>query len=174
VDLVTVIRERRSVRKWSQARVDDDLVRQLIDAARWAPSSGNRQPWYFLVVRSAEAKALLHSLLEQHAASAQAIIMVFVDVRSYGRDERKYVPYLDGAVAIENMLLRAHDLGLGACWHKFGPHEAKRDRSAYTRLVEMAQLARYFTPISALSIGFPAAQPPAPARRAVCSLYSVV
>jgi nitroreductase len=55
------LRTRRSIREFADTRVVRELIEQLIDAAAWAPSAGNRQDWLFSVVESAEVKAAMAS-----------------------------------------------------------------------------------------------------------------
>ena len=53
MDFMNLAAARRSIRQYEQKDVDDALLRELIDAARIAPSAHNRQPWRFMIVRGA-------------------------------------------------------------------------------------------------------------------------
>jgi len=71
---VEFLRKRRSVRVWADNQPDDqdlrEIARSMIDAARWAPTSGNRQPWRFMVLTDNEDKKLLRGLKEDHCLNA--------------------------------------------------------------------------------------------------------
>ena len=71
--LQRIIQRRRSIRRYTTAPIDDALLVQLLDAATWAPSAHNRQPWRFCVVTSEAAKARLSAAMgEQWRADLQA------------------------------------------------------------------------------------------------------
>jgi coenzyme F420-0:L-glutamate ligase/coenzyme F420-1:gamma-L-glutamate ligase len=64
-DLIELIRTRRSIRHYQDTNVPRDAIEQILDAAHWAPSSHNRQPWRFAVIESAETKRALASAMGQ-------------------------------------------------------------------------------------------------------------
>jgi nitroreductase len=123
MDVLEAIKGRRSVRSFkSEKNVSEKTVQELIDAARWAPSAGNIQPWEFIIVRKPEIKkrlseaALNQSFLEQ----APVVIVVCADENrsseGYGQRGRTLYCLQDTAAAIQNIHLTAHSLGLGTCW----------------------------------------------------------
>lgn len=92
-----------------------------MEAARWAPSAGNLQPWMFLVVRSSAVKEQLAAAAFNQRFVAQAPVVIAVVALAavaapYGRRGRELYMIQDTAAAIQNMLLAAHALGLGTCW----------------------------------------------------------
>jgi Nitroreductase len=110
-----VILTRRSIRKFTQDPVTETQVAALLTAAMAAPSAGNQQPWQFVVVRE---KAMLEAVarLNPYAAMAPKApvgILVCGDTRA-----EKYAGYwvIDCAAAVQNLLLAAHEMGLGAVW----------------------------------------------------------
>ncbi len=117
VSLLSALRERRSSRALSDDPVEDDLIVELIEAARWAPSSGNLQPWRFLIVRKPERLKLLHEALARgNAWMKKAPILVVVCANptdDHIRDEKPYYLF-DCGLAVENLILRATSLGLVA------------------------------------------------------------
>lgn len=110
-----VILSRRSIRKFTPAEVTEAQVTALLSAAMAAPSAGNQQPWQFVVVRDkATLEAVAH--LNPNAAMAPKApvgILVCGDTRV-----EKYPGYwvIDCAAAVQNLLLTAHAMGLGAVW----------------------------------------------------------
>ncbi len=85
------IKIRRSIRKFAPDDVSEDLVNQMLEAARLAPSASNRQPWRFLVVRDREIrrKLSLICLRQQFIEEAPVVIVCFGDFERYSDTARK-------------------------------------------------------------------------------------
>ncbi len=119
-DLLDIIKTRRSVRNWTDEEVSIDEFKLMIDAARWAPSSCNRQPWHFFITKDEDKIHLLYKARGQKTIKdAPYCILVLMNKEAYQYDRSDMVDYymhLDAAAAIQNLLLMAHSLGLGACW----------------------------------------------------------
>jgi nitroreductase len=115
MELFDAIRSRRSVRQFLPEAVPTELLEAVVEAARWAPSGLNNQPWRFHIVQSREIlEGLGRCTRYGHVLrSARAAIAVFLDREaSYHREKD-----CQGVGAcLQNMLLAAHGLGLGACW----------------------------------------------------------
>lgn len=146
--VLDTIRSRRSIRRYTDDAVPRPLVETLLQAALWAPSAHNRQPWRFIViethtVKDALARAMgarLRHDLEADAVpeeviardvnrsyeritSAPVVVVLFMtlnDMDSYPdakRAQNEFVMATQSvAMAGQNLLLAAHDAGLGACW----------------------------------------------------------
>lgn len=136
MDVIDAIHQRRSVRDYAGDAVDEGVVREIIDAATWAPSAINQQPWFFTVVReqttldhiSSQAKAHLLSTPADAAPAHlrdmlrnpdfqifyHAPVPILISARTAG-------PWMieDCALAAENLMLAAHAAGLGSCWIGF-------------------------------------------------------
>lgn len=133
LDVFEAIKSRRSVRVFTREGVSEEEVEKLIDAARWAPSAGNIQPWEFIVVRKPEIKrrlsvAALHQLFIEEAP---VVIVVCANQmrsgRGYGARGVNLYCLQDTAAATQNMLLTACALGLATCWvGAFREEEAKK------------------------------------------------
>ena len=144
-----VIEERRTVRRYTDAPVPEEDVRRILDAARYAPSSGNEQPWKFLVVRDRKrinelrdvavrttldyCRTKLGMCAEQveeqqktqteyvtGCLSAPVLVAILVD------KEAKWASYSrhDGALAAANLMLAARALGYGTIYGTDGVPEA--------------------------------------------------
>lgn len=116
------IKKRASIRRYLEKGVPAELVDKVLEAARWAPSEGNVQPWEFVVVRDLELKKQLVKAAYHQSwmLSAPVFIIVCTNMRAakaiYGeRGEKLYAIQSIGA-AIQNILLAAEALGLGTCW----------------------------------------------------------
>lgn len=115
METVEAIRTRRCVREFTGEPVGEDELDGMLEAARWAPSGLNNQPWRFMKIRDRSLISGLSELTKYRGlvAGAQAILAVFLD----HADMYDRVKDLQSAgAAIQNMLLAAHDMGLGACW----------------------------------------------------------
>jgi nitroreductase len=135
MDVLEAIKTRRSIRRQKPDAIDDETLEKILDAARWAPSWHNSQCWRFIVVRDSSIKEKLidtlyemkreETLVDNPAAKAvrQAPILIVAcaEMGKSGRDpgETAYRTdkgdwyMFDVALAVENMVLAAHALGLG-------------------------------------------------------------
>ena len=127
MDIFEAIRQRRSIRSYTTEEVTEEEIKVLLEAAIRAPSACNRQTWRFVIVRKQEAIEILYraaSFSTQHQTfvkKAPVIIVVCADLRPYKRtpyQERGENLFVlqETAAAIQNLLLAACALNLGACW----------------------------------------------------------
>ena len=157
MDVLEAIKGRRSVRSFEgEKNVPEETVEELIDAALWAPSAGNIQPWEFIIVRNPEIKkkladaAFSQSFLEE----APVVIVVCADENrsseGYGQRGRTLYCLQDTAAAIQNIHLTAHSLGLGTCWvGAFKEEEA-------SKILKIPQGIR---PVALIPVGYPSKFP---------------
>jgi len=143
---------RRSVRAYSSAEVSDEAVKTLLEAAMAAPSAVAKDPWRFVVIRNRRTLAQIAAALPsgQMLAGAALGIAVCGDLEAAHDRQLSYL-LQDCSAAIENLLLCAHILGLGACWLGVHPRE---DR--VQRLKEILGLPASVIPVACVSIGHPA------------------
>lgn len=122
MDVFEAIKNRRSIRAFEAEEVSEEQVEMLIDAARYAPSAGNIQPWEFVIVRDPQIKQQLSTAALNQAFIEEAPVVIVVcanEARSnqgYGSRGVNLYCIQGTAAAIQNMLLAAHALGLGTCW----------------------------------------------------------
>ena len=144
-----IYEERKSIRKYKAEEVPEDLLREILECGRLAPSAKNRQPWKFLVARG-ETKEKICSLMEEGIAKQkksrmmpekfkkglasaentlrimrEAPVLVLV-MNTHSKDPYKPVMFgkrvseihdsLSIGAAVENMCLRAQELGIGSLW----------------------------------------------------------
>jgi len=156
--------KRRSVRAYTSEEVSEEEVEKLIEAARWAPSAGNIQPWEFVIVKNAETKRKLAdaALNQTFIEEAPVVIVVCANVErsSWGYGSRGANLYClqDTAAAIENMLLVACALGLSTCW--VGAfHEDE--------VAKVINTPRGVRPVAIVPVGRGAEKPRAPRKRSL-------
>jgi len=154
LELQEAIRERRSVRKWLEKKIPEKTINQLIDAASWAPSSCNRQAVKILAVQEKEGREFLGRITNGgvgFAHKAPLLLLFMADSRVYSLPVERHTPHLDCAAAIQNLLLKAHELGLGAVWLNWCLNQ-KSEAETYKRF----KIPAYFTICSLVAAGYPA------------------
>jgi len=115
---VDAIRKRRSVRKYEDREVADEMLTQVLEAARCAPSWKNQQTCQFLVVTDAEKRQEIADILEGNPASkgiaqAPVLIVVCADPALSGVENGKEYYMVDVGIVMDHIMLEAADLGLG-------------------------------------------------------------
>ncbi len=151
-DKLDFIFGRRSIRAYTRDVVSDEAVQTLLEAAMAAPSSAACDPWRFVVVKNREMLATIKSELPygQMLGSAALAIVVCGDLKAAHDKQLSYL-LQDCSAAIENLLLCAYVLGLGACWLGVHPGE-QRIKS----LREILRLQESAIPVACIAIGYPA------------------
>lgn len=142
--------KRRSVKQFTGDAVSDADVDQIIRAGMQAPSAVNRQPWEFVVVRD---RTMLQTLSERHptgkmCAKASAVVLVC------GRTDIAGSFMVDCAAAVQNMLLQATELGVGALWCGVYPHEGM-----IALMRELFAVPDHVMPFALVPMGGPAVHP---------------
>ncbi len=165
------IKTRRSVRSFLPEDIPDRVIASVLEAAIWAPTAGNAQPWYFYVLRDTYLKGKLAetALSQTFIAQAPVVIIVCADLEraqsSYGKRGLDLYCLQDTAAAVQNMLLWVHALGLGACW------VGAFDERAASDLLDIPQQHR---PVAMVPIGRPGTIPRNPGRRPLHQVYSEI
>lgn len=141
---------RRSIRKYTDKAVPEELVEQVLRAGMAAPSAGNEQPWHFIVIDDRE---LLNEIPKFHPYSQMLKEAGYAIVVCGDESLQKYEGYWvqDCSAAMENMLLMAQDVGLGSVWLGVYPME---DR--VKALKELLGLPESVLPLSIMPLGYPA------------------
>lgn len=118
MSVLNVIKERGSIREYKDEPIPKNKLTEVLEAARFAQSAANRQPWEFIVVTDPAMKRKLAEAARSQGfvGEAAAIIVCLADPNR----SAKVGPFdgflIDLAIAIENMVLTAWDIGLGSCW----------------------------------------------------------
>jgi len=115
MDILEGIFTRRSIRQYTDQTVERDHLIEIINAGTWAPSGLNNQPWRFVIVCNKEVRFEMARLTKYRKIieGAPACIAVFVDKEAMYNDVKDHQAM---GACIQNMLLAAHALGLGAVW----------------------------------------------------------
>lgn len=157
--LLALLKGRRSIRRYRPDPVPEEMLAQLLEAGRWAPSASNRQPWTFIVVRDEAVRrevaqdAAYYVLRWAHAEEAPLLLVLCGDARS--KLYRRFL-HEDIGLAGSQIMLQAKALGLGTCW--LGGVDRKG-------IGAVLKLPEHLEVVGVLTVGFPAEDPPPPPRR---------
>ena len=162
MDLLDDIKKRRSIRAYKKQDLSPEAVDQLLEAARWAPSAGNVQPWEFVVVSTSHMKQNLSLAAygQKDLEEASIVIVVCADLKrteqAYGTRGKTLYCIQDTAAAIQNILLTATSLGLGTCW--IGAFKEEEVR-------KVINAPKDIRPVAMITVGYPDESPPPRHRR---------
>ena len=181
--LDTII-NRRSTRKFLAEAPAKELIEQVVEAGRYAPSGGNSQSCHFIVIKNAEVLKELKELVKAEFAKMESTEGMYKSIQNSIRLSKKgtydfiyNAPVLiivankkeygnamaDSSCALMNMMLTAEYAGLGSCWinqlHWLDENEAVR-----AKLIELG-LKEDETVCGSLSVGTPSAAKAAPLER---------
>jgi nitroreductase len=155
-----VIEKRRSIRTYKDEPIEKEKIDKLIEAARLAPTAGNRQKFKLIIVNYEEKdlkKRLAAACNEQYFVSTASNIIAGVSEPDYKWHQ------VDTAIVLEHMVLEAVELGLGTCWiGAFKEDEVKK----ILKIPEDKKV------VVLLVIGYSAESPPSKPRKDVSELVS--
>lgn len=153
---IEFLKSRRSIRKFKPEVPPLDLVLKAIDAARFAPSAKNSQPWRFLIVTDPDVKAKLSRIHPAAKALERAPIAVVVVCNI---DESPVSYMLDCSAATVYFLLAAHALGLGTVWI-----QTMRNIEEIRKTLDIPDSS---VPVAMIAVGYPDESPHPPPRKPV-------
>ena len=126
MDTMDVIWTRRSIRKYLDQPVPEELIQKLLGAAMQAPSARNQQPWQFVVIDQRAILAEIPKFMPNAAMAGSAPLAILV-CGDLDLEESEGYWVVDCSAAVQNMLLAAHALSLGAVWCGVYPREPRMD-----------------------------------------------
>ncbi len=162
--LDALIKNRRSVRKYTDRPVPDSLIEKILDSARYAPTVWNRQPWEFLVVKNPDIKKHLVEAAGNQVWMNEAPVFIIVCINmkiagaGFGERGEKLYGIQTTAMAVQNILLAAEALGLGTCW------VAEFSEQLSSTALHCTNNIR---PAAIITLGYAAEKPAAPARHSL-------
>jgi nitroreductase len=150
MNTLDAIISRRSIRQYTSQQVSDEQVATIIKAAMYAPSAVNKQPWHFIVFRD---RKTVQRILEAHPNASmlqKASVAILTCWDENLQHDTGYGP-IDCAAATQNMLLTAHDMGLGAVWVGLYPRQQRMEA-----IQGIFMLPPNIKGFSIVSLGYPA------------------
>lgn len=163
MNVIEAIKTRRSVRKYKPESIQEEHLKTILEAARLAPSAGNKQPWKFIVVRDKETKMKLAEKARKQLWIGDAGVIV-VALAMDKKDPTIYERWAERDVmtAVEHMVLSSWELGYGTCW--IGAFEQKD-------IKEVLEIPEKMTVINLLPIGVPDQKPEPRGRKAFSEIF---
>lgn len=152
MDVMSAIRQRRSVRKYKDIPIEEEKINNVLEAGRLAPTARNLQDFKIIVVKNKDTKEqLTHALYDQKFATEVPVIMVIVGTNP----ERvmrcdQYASPIDSSIVLSFMMLAATEEGLGTCWlGSFYQNEVK----------EILNIPPKYSVIAVTPLGYPDEEP---------------
>ena len=148
MSLTDLILSRRSIRRYEDRDIPDEVLLQILEAGRQAPSAANRQPIRFVVVKDCNLmKNLCNNLIVRFVKNAPVAIVGCADIKSILTGKWAVV---DTAIAMQNMVIAAWGLGIGSCW--IGACDE-------ARVKELLQIPDKWKVVGLVTLGYPAEHP---------------
>lgn len=161
-ELVQFLLSRRSIRRFRPEPVDMEVVKKVLDVARYAPSAGNRQPWVFIVITDKELKSKLAKIHQWAKPLDEAPLGIAVACdKNVSPDSHQ----VDCANAAMYIMLAAHALGLGTVWINTLKHVEE--------VQKLLNLPQNLIPVALLALGHPAESPPPKHRKSLSEIAFV-
>ncbi|MGL4450298.1 MAG: nitroreductase family protein [Sarcina sp.] len=181
--VIETIKNRRSVRKFNDKNISEEVLIQMIEAASYAPNGHNMQPWHFSVIQNQE---LLDNLNVDAKESFKISDNEFIrklgnnekfncfyganTVITISRDPKAVTGEADCILAAQNLMLAAESLGVSTCWIETGAMAFKGEKGDANR--ELAKIPAGFEIVSMIVLGYTDLEPKAPERRK--DIYTIV
>ena len=146
--VLDVIRERRSIRKYTDQLVSEDQIREILDAGFYAPTARNQQEVRFVVVENRE---MLAKMAEANAYARMTKDCAFSVIVGYEEGVNDEFAQVDCGAAVENMLLQAQSMGIGSVWCALMPGSDREEK--YRAILP---LDPSFRTVAAVQFGYPA------------------
>ncbi len=156
MDMLEIMRSRRSVRRYTEEKILDEDLKKILSAALLAPSGHSKYPCEFIVVKNRDLlEKMSHcrkGVAKMLEGAAAAVVVI--------ADKNKSDTFVeDSCVAIMNMELLATSLGIGNCWIQIRNREAEDDTPSENYLRGLLNFPENFACQAILSLGFPAKPP---------------
>lgn len=172
---IEFLSSRRSSRVWADQQPGREemlrIAKLLVEAASWAPCSGDRQPWRFRIIIEQGEKELLKGLKEPHCIKAPLLIYVGMDKSVYGAfGKNELGVYIDAGAAIMQMILLAERIGLASCWNHFARdliYARAGNPDVYRNFVKKLKIPEELEPVAIVCVGVAQMVPPRPPRLSV-------
>ncbi|OGV33419.1 MAG: NADH dehydrogenase [Lentisphaerae bacterium GWF2_45_14] len=158
---------RRSIRQYREKEIASSIIKELLEAGMSAPSAMAKDPWHFIVIRNKETLKLVAAVLPngKMLEKSDAGFVICGDISKAHGNELSYM-LQDCSAAIENILLAAPALGLGACWLGVHPRQERIDG-----IRKIFGLPDNIIPVAAIALGYPDEEKAPSSRYAEASVH---
>ncbi len=151
--MLDIIKSRRSVRRFQDKPIPPDVIQDLLEAARWAPSGSNSQPWAFLVIQEPAHLRKVKLFSPGLGGDPVALLILCSD-----QSIEASTAIMDVSMATQNGMLVATEIGLGSCCVRSLNQEP---------LQLLLKLPPHMVPELTIALGYPAESPKPPRRRPI-------
>jgi len=158
MDLMDIIKGRRAVRRFEDKPIPEEALRKILEAAIWAPSGSNFQPWEFILVKDPRNIKKIKMVSPGLYGTPPALVVVCInkEIAQKGGFIEEDTSMFDVAMASQNMMLMAYSLGIGSCpivsFNKIA-------------LKELLNIPEHVDPVLIIIFGYPKRWPRPPRRR---------
>ena len=158
MEALDVLKTRRSIRKYTDEKISEDKIKELLNCSMFAPSAFDTQPWQFIVI---DKKEMFGDILKvaTHAEMIKGASHAIIICGDNKLQETRDLLIQDISAATQNLLLAAHSLGLGAVWTGIYPFE-----EIVTGIRKLFNLPENILPVAMVVLGYPAEKPEQPVR----------
>ena len=152
MELLELMKQRHSIRKYPDERIRADNLEKILQAGMLSATGRNKRPWEFIVVRE---KSMLTQMADSKTAGAQMLSEADTAIVVIADQEKTDTWIEDCSIAMANMHLMAHSLGIGSCWVQGRLREAKDGSSAEDYLRSLLHYPEKYKLLATLSLGMP-------------------
>jgi nitroreductase len=147
MSLTDRILNRRSIRHYKKKEIPEEVLNQIFEAGRNAPSAANMQPIHFIILKNNEVKKKLSSIFSRFLKDAPVVIVGCANVKAILTGKWAVV---DTTIAMQNMAIAAWALGVGSCWiGSFNEDKVKKTLN----------IPDNWKVVALITLGYPAEQP---------------
>lgn len=163
MDILTAIKGRRSIRKYCERPVEENVLNKVLEAARNSPSAYNKQSWKFIVVRDKDTISKLIKVSECQTFLIEAPVIIV----SCGTEPDsimkcgQYCYTVELSIAMTHMILEAYEQGLGTCWLGYFDEQ---------KVKEVLDIPDEVRIVAITPLGYPAETPPPKPRKELDSI----
>lgn len=159
MSLIDLILNRRSVRRYEEKDIPQDVLNKILEAGRKAPTASNRQPWHFIIITESKIKKELSKIeyspyapfIKDAPVTIVGCAMVSDD--EYNRRWGTIYSIIDTIIALQNMVIAAWAVGVGSCW------VGVQGVPIEDKVRQLLKIAEDWKIMALITFGYPAEQP---------------
>jgi nitroreductase len=158
--IIDLILSRRSIRKYEKKEIPEEVLNQILEAGRNAPSAANKQPIHFIILKDHETKKKLSTTFSRFLKDAPLVIVGCANVKALLTGKWAVV---DTTISLQNMVIGAWGLGVGSCW--IGSFNEKKVK-------ETLMIPDNWKVVALLTLGYSAEQPKQRKKKSLEKMFS--
>ncbi len=157
-ELLQIIKSRRAVRQYKEGEIPEEGIQKILEAAIWAPTGSNIQPWEFIVVKEKRNLKALKMVVPGLFGNPSLVIILCINLKRAEKGGKlgELSALMDISMSAQNMMLMAHTMGIGSCPVLSFSEPALR---------QLFRIPPHIKPVLLLSFGYPKIVPSPPPRR---------